>query len=360
MRVMSVVGARPQFVKLAPIDWEFRRRGIEHIIVHTGQHYDANMSDSFFAELDIAKPNFNLHVGSGSHASQTAAMLPPLEALYLEHKPSWVLAYGDTNSTLASAIVAAKVHQKLAHLEAGLRSFNRAMPEEINRIVTDHTSDLLLAPTQVAMDHLKREGLENRSVLVGDVMTDICLATSEKYKDQMNLNEEFNLDKNYYLATIHRAENTDDPTKLASIINLLESLGVQVLLTMHPRLIQKLEDHDISISAQNIVKASPLTYPEMVVATSNAMGVITDSGGLQKEAFLLKTPCVTLRSETEWVETTKYGKNLVGLNPSPNQVNSFINEVNSTRWGEEVPYGTGNAASNVASELENRENEQTA
>ena len=354
---MSVVGARPQFVKLAPIDWEFRRRGIEHIIVHTGQHYDANMSDSFFAELDIAKPNFNLHVGSGSHAFQTAAMLTPLEDLYLECKPSWVLAYGDTNSTLASAIAAAKVHQKLAHLEAGLRSFNRAMPEEINRIVTDHTSDLLLAPTKVAMDHLTREGLGDRSVLAGDVMTDICLATSEKHKGQMNLNEKFNLDRHYYLATIHRAENTDDPKKLKNIINLLESLDVQVLLTMHPRLIQKLEEHGISISAQNIIKANPLTYPEMVVATSNAKGVITDSGGLQKEAFLLKTPCVTLRPETEWVETSQYGKNLVGLNPSPDEVNAFMENVNSQDWGTQTPYGSGNAAGNVSRELENRANE---
>ncbi|NBO25923.1 MAG: UDP-N-acetylglucosamine 2-epimerase (non-hydrolyzing) [Actinobacteria bacterium] len=347
MQVVSVVGARPQFVKLAPIDKELRLRGIEHIIVHTGQHYDHNMSESFFELLDIPKPDFNLGIGSASHAGQTASMLEPLEKVFLKVNPSWVLVYGDTNSTLAAALAAIKIHKPLAHLEAGLRSFNRAMPEEHNRVLTDHASDLLLAPTQTAMNHLANEGLSAKSILVGDVMTDVCLniaATQGTSFDPKSLVG----DSPFYVATIHRAENTDSPERLCRIIETLAGLDHPVLLTVHPRLAKFASEYGISLMRGSLRTTAPLSYPEMVSAVMQARGVVTDSGGLQKEAFLLKTACVTLRTETEWVETVELGVNLVDNLATSEQISDFITDAANNSWPTETPYGDGKAAENVA------------
>lgn len=350
MRVISVVGARPQFVKLAPISHMFAKGNVEHIIVHTGQHYDPEMSDSFFEHLNIPRPDFNLGIGSGSHAAQTGSMLEPLEKVFQDTNPDWVLAYGDTNSTLATAISAVKIHKRLAHLEAGLRSFNRAMPEEHNRILTDHAADLLLAPTQIAMEHLANEGLAERSMLVGDVMTDVCLQIARDNEGAFNLPDGLT-SGNYYLATIHRAENTDHEERLNHVIRTLSGMDFPVVLTVHPRLASRAESFGISLDEGNIVPIGPLSYPEMVSATAQARGVITDSGGLQKEAFLVHTPCVTLRTETEWVETVDSGVNLVDADATSAQAIDFIKGLEGSTWPTLMPYGTGDAALHVMNAL---------
>jgi UDP-N-acetylglucosamine 2-epimerase (non-hydrolysing) len=268
----------------------------------------------------------------------------------LEQKPDWVLVYGDTNSTLAGSLAAVKIHQKIAHLEAGLRSFNRRMPEEHNRVLTDHASDLLLAPTSEAMDHLKNEGLLSRAVLVGDVMVDVCLGTLET--SSSSILTDLGIEKGkYMLATIHRPDNTDSAERLNEILNLLNELGHKVMLAAHPRLRSKMKEFDIQSDFQNISFISPLGYPDLVSALTNAFAVVTDSGGLQKEAFLLKTPCVTLRTETEWIETVELGVNLVNERPSVEEIQSFISGVNSTSWPSQMPYGDGNASNLVVKAL---------
>lgn len=350
MRIVSVVGARPQFVKLAPISHMFASGNIEHVIVHTGQHYDPEMSDSFFDNLNIPRPDFNLGIGSGSHAKQTGSMLEPLEKVFLDINPDWVLAYGDTNSTLATAISSVKIHKRLAHLESGLRSFNRSMPEEHNRILTDHASDLLLAPTKIAMEHLSREGLSDRSILVGDVMTDVCLQIARDSDGELNLPDGIRTGK-YYLATIHRAENTDNEHRLANIIGTLSAMDFPVVLTVHPRLSSRARGFGIALDSGSLIPVRPLSYPEMVSATAQARGVITDSGGLQKEAFLVQTPCVTLRTETEWAETVEMGVNLVDANATSNNIIDFINDLDGTTWPTIMPYGTGDASLHVMNAL---------
>jgi len=352
MKVISVVGARPQFVKLAPIDKALRASGHEHVIVHTGQHYDPDMSDNFFTDLGISPPRINLEVGSGSHAKQTASILAGLEEVFIAQKADWILVYGDTNSTLAAAIAAVKIHQKVAHLEAGLRSFNRRMPEEHNRVLTDHASDLLLAPTREAMSHLQNEGLLNRSVLVGDVMVDVCLDTLENSHSSILKVHGVERGK-YILATIHRPDNTDVGERLNNILDLLNQLDYKVLLAAHPRLRSKMQEFDIQPNFQNIKFISPLGYPDLVSALSNSLAAVTDSGGLQKEAFILKTPCVTLRSETEWIETVELDVNLVKENPSVDEIHNFILAANSRQWPSEMPYGKGDAAFHVVNTLAN-------
>jgi UDP-N-acetylglucosamine 2-epimerase (non-hydrolysing) len=350
MKILSVVGARPQFVKLAPIHHALIAEGHQHVIVHTGQHYDRDMSDVFFGDLDIPKPDENLAVGSASHGQQTAAMLGLLEDSFLRHSPDWVLVYGDTNSTLAASVAAVKIHQRLAHLEAGLRSFNRRMPEEHNRVLTDHAADLLLAPTDVAAQHLANEGLSDRTVVVGDVMTDICLATRDRIKGRPpQMPDNWLANENYIVSTIHRQENTDDPNRLQQILGYLAVSTLPVRLLAHPRLKAKAQDFGIQLAQGNISVFDPLSYPQLVHAVVNAQGVVTDSGGLQKEAFLLRTPCVTLRTETEWVETVALGWNV--LDP---QCTLVIHDVFNKTYAEtaEHPFGTGMAARNVVRALE--------
>jgi UDP-N-acetylglucosamine 2-epimerase (non-hydrolysing) len=341
MRVLSVVGARPQFVKLAPIA-RAANGLVEHLIAHTGQHYDHNMSDSFFEDLDIPKPDFNLGVGSGRHGAQTGAMLAALEQVIDETTPDWVLVYGDTNSTIAAALAAVKLHVPVAHLEAGLRSFNRRMPEEHNRVLTDHAADLLLAPTQVAMDHLATEGLADRSVLVGDVMTDVLYRVRDQVADQPLALPASVTPGGYYVATIHRPDNTDDPARLRAIIEGIGKVGKPVVLVAHPRLRAAAARHGIELDTGSIVVSEPLGYPPLVNAVAHSAGVITDSGGLQKEAFLLRVPGTTLRSETEWVETVELGWNV--LVDKDFETLPAIVERPRPAVTDDAPYGTGQAA----------------
>lgn len=352
MKVISVVGARPQFVKLAPIDHAFKKAGIEHLIAHTGQHYDPEMSQSFFDELQISPPDFNLGVGSGSHAEQTGEMMVALEKIFIETNPDLVLLYGDTNSTLAGAIAAVKLKIQIAHLEAGLRSFNRAMPEEHNRILTDHAADLLLAPTDVAMKHLEKEGLLARSVMVGDVMVDVCLQTKARV---MAKKPEFGpeitaanlVSGGYFVATIHRAENTDDQVRIKEIIESMQGLPVPVILITHPRLQAKASALGIELSSGSVTSVKSVSYGQMVYLVANARGVITDSGGLQKEAYIIGTPCTTIRTETEWPETLVDGWNILS---QPTQLSENVLRAKPSA-ATTFPYGDGHAAEIVAEVL---------
>ena len=263
MRLISVVGARPQFVKLAPMSSAAAAAGVEHLVVHTGQHYDPLLSDIFFDELGIPAPDVHLGVGSGSHGVQTGAMLSALDGVFAELAPDWVLVYGDTNSTLAAAVSAVKLGLPIAHLEAGLRSFNRRMPEEHNRVLTDHAADLLLAPTEVAMMHLATEGLAQRSVLVGDVMTDVLFQTRRGLGDGPSaLAKELGLTPgSFYVATIHRAENTDDPERLAAVMNALAGVDKPVVVLAHPRLRAKAEQQGIQLQQGSLIPHDPIGYP---------------------------------------------------------------------------------------------------
>lgn len=349
MKVMSIVGARPQLVKLAPVAEAFGSTDHQHVIVHTGQHYDADLSDVFFTGLRIPPPDVHLGVGSGSHGVQTGAMMSALDAVVEEHRPDWVLVYGDTNSTVAGALVAVKQHVRVAHLEAGLRSFNRRMPEEHNRVATDHLADLLLCPTDEAMKHLVREGLEERSVLVGDVMTDVCLKVRESVESgTVDIPELRGVDTGspFLVATLHRPDNTDSPERLRDLVEALASLPLPVALLAHPRLVAKADEFGIDLEQGSLVRNRPLPYAELVAAVIASHGVVTDSGGLQKEALLLGRPCTTVRTETEWVETLEGGWNR--LVPDPQQLPPAEWVATATRAAPTGPpprpFGDGRAA----------------
>ena len=304
---MSVVGARPQFIKAAPVSRAIRRRHDE-VLVHTGQHYDENMSQVFFRELDIPEPDINLGVGSGPHGAQTGAMMSGLEKVALEVRPDWVLVYGDTNSTLAAALVAAKLHQHLAHVEAGLRSYDRRMPEEVNRVVADHLSDLLLCPTDTAVRNLAREGIERGVHVIGDVMYDAFLHSADAAKKRSEIIGRLGLTPGRFaLATVHRAENTDDPEQLASIMRGMDLSGLDVVLPLHPRTRARLRE-DIG---PRIKLIDPVGYLDMIAIEGAAEIIVTDSGGVQKEAYFLAKPCITLRESTEWTETVTAGWNVL-------------------------------------------------
>jgi UDP-N-acetylglucosamine 2-epimerase (non-hydrolysing) len=347
VRILSVVGARPQFVKLAPIAQALAGRA-EHVIVHTGQHYDELLSDVFFRDLGIPAPDLNLEVGSGSHGVQTGSMLGGLEEAFQRFRPDWVLVYGDTNSTLAAALAAVKIHLPVAHLEAGLRSFNRRMPEEHNRVLTDHAADLLLAPTAVAMEHLAHEGLAGRSVLVGDVMTDVLYSVRDRVTADGIGAPEGETSGGYYLATIHRPDNTDDPQRLGAILAALGSLDAPVLLLAHPRLQALAAAAGLPLSLGAVRAVDSLAYPQLVAAVQHSKGVVTDSGGLQKEAFLLRVPATTIRPETEWVETVDLGWNVLA-----NDVTNLAAAVQrpAPQSTDATPYGAGDAAVRVADTL---------
>ncbi len=355
MKVLSVVGARPQFVKLGPVATALTAAGVEHVIVHTGQHYDAVMSDVFFQDLGIPDPDVHLGVGSGSHGVQTGTMLAGLDPVLEEHKPDWVLVYGDTNSTLAAAVSAVKMHLPIAHLEAGLRSFNRRMPEEHNRVLTDHAADLLLAPTDEAMRHLAHEGLAERSVMVGDVMTDVCHMVRDTVADtpladalDVSGAGTIDLEQPYLLATIHRPDNTDTKERLSAVLDGLRAAPAPVILLAHPRLVAKAKEHGLSLEGGSLFGTSPLAYPQMVRAVMGAAGVVTDSGGLQKEAFLLGTPCTTIRPETEWVETLENGWNILD-NDLTQLPQVAVRPAPTAERG--TPYGDGHTADRVAQVL---------
>jgi UDP-N-acetylglucosamine 2-epimerase (non-hydrolysing) len=358
VKVVSVVGARPQLVKLAPIAAAFRDTGHQHVIVHTGQHYDADLSDVFFTGLGIPDPDVHLGIGSGSHGVQTGGVLAAIDPVLAEENPDWVLVYGDTNSTLAGAVSAVKQHLRVAHLEAGLRSFNRQMPEEHNRVLTDHAADLLLAPTEEAMRHLAAEGLAPRAVLAGDVMVDVCLRVRDTVlaggPQTPDLPEGIAPSAPYLLATLHRAENTDDPQRLASLLGALAAAPVPVALLAHPRLVARAEAYGLKLNQGAIRAGRPLGYAGMVAAVLGSAGVVTDSGGLQKEAYLLGRPCTTLRPETEWVETLANDWNR--LVPDPHLLDAATWAATVGRPAPDTPrgapYGDGRAAERVVQLLE--------
>lgn len=353
--VLSVVGARPQFVKAAAVSRVLRATpGFREMLVHTGQHYDARMSDVFFRELDIPPADRNLGIGSGPHGQQTGRMLEALEAVMAAEKPDWVLVYGDTNSTLAAALAAVKLHIPVAHVEAGLRSFNRAMPEETNRVVADHVSSLLFAPTAQAMKNLAREGLAERALRTGDVMYDVMLRFVERAASSRVL-ETLGLEpKGYLLATVHRAENTDDVARLRAIFDGLAAFSARlpVVLPLHPRTRKMLEGAAMPPTLQIV---EPVGYLDMVQLERNARLVATDSGGVQKEAYFHKVPCVTLRDETEWVELLADGWNRLAPPVSAESVARALEAALQgpmSAWN--ALYGDGRAAQAIVEALANR------
>jgi len=317
MKIISVVGARPQFIKLSSLSKELRKRHRE-IILHTGQHYDDELSRVFFSELSIPKPDYNLGIGSAEHGEQTGKMLASIEEVFLFEKPDLVIVYGDTNSTLAGALAAVKQNIPVAHVEAGLRSFVKSMPEEINRVSTDHVSSLLFCPTPTSVKNLKREGITKGVYLVGDVMYDSLVENLAVAEKKSNIMKKLVLQKKeFYLITVHRAENTDIKKNLEKITQIVTHMDKKVVFPIHPRTRKRLLELCLLnrlLSKQDILLIDPVSYLDMLVLEKNARYVLTDSGGVQKEAYFLKTPCLTLREETEWVETLKNGSNqLVGL-----------------------------------------------
>jgi UDP-N-acetylglucosamine 2-epimerase len=366
MRTVSIVGARPQFVKLAPVCRALARHNanggppVEDLIVHTGQHYDPGMSDVFFEELDIPRAAVDLGVGSGTHGAQTARMLEGIERLLIEHRPDAVLVYGDTNSTVAGALAAAKLHIRSLHVESGLRSFNRAMPEEINRIATDHICDLLLAPTPTAMHNLAEEHLAERSVYTGDVMYDAVLHARERAHERSQILARLGLSNHGYgVATLHRAENTT-AQQLRGILDILNEIAARhlpLVLPVHPRTARVRREELSGWSPHPQLKwIEPLGYLDMLRLVDSARLVLTDSGGLQKEAFFLGCPCVTLRTETEWVETVKAGGNLVagtGRDAVLRAVSDWLGQPARPEFGRRGarPFGDGRAAEAIVAAL---------
>lgn len=311
MKIASIVGARPNFIKLAPVSREIRKQ-MEEVIIHTGQHYDYEMDRIFFQELGIPDPDYHLGIGSGTHGRQTGEMLKAIEEILLKERPDIALVFGDTNTTLAGALAAAKLHIPVAHVEAGLRSFNKKMPEEVNRVLVDHCSHFLFCPTETAVDNLCNENIVEGVSLTGDVMLDIlqeCIVIAEK---SSKILEELDLQsKEYFLATVHRAENADVPERLKNIVEALGSLK-NVVFPCHPRTRKRLEDLNLWDRVEKITQViSPVGYLDMLLLEKNAYKILTDSGGMQKEAYMLQTPCITMRDETEWVETVEDKWNLL-------------------------------------------------
>lgn len=353
-RVVTIIGARPQFIKAAPVSKALRAAGHVEVLVHTGQHYDANMSAVFFDELDIPPPGHHLDIGSGPHGAQTGAMLGALEQVLMADRPDWVLVYGDTNSTLAGALAAAKLHLPVVHVEAGLRSFNRRMPEEINRVLVDHIADILLVPSQGAADQLAAEGISRGVHVVGDVMAGALEHAVARAKLQSRVLERLGLHpQGYLLATLHRAENTDDPDRLRSILEALRALQETVIVPLHPRTRKAITALGVpgfaAEGSQRLRFIEPVGYLDMVSLEQSARIILTDSGGIQKEACWLGVPCITMRDETEWVETVRAGWNqLVGADTA-----RIVQAVLGARIPSQSSrlYGDANAAMRIAALL---------
>jgi len=313
MRIVTILGARPQFIKASVVSHAFIRAGINETIIHTGQHFDSFMSDIFFQDLDLPNPDYHLNIHNLSHGAMTGRMMEKIEDILLQtDSPDCICVYGDTNSTLAGALVAAKLNISLAHIEAGLRSFNRQMPEEVNRVVTDHLSQLLFAPTPIAVECLQKEGITQGVHLVGDVMMDSILTYQAKAKQNSDILMKYQLNSNeFYLATIHRPSNTDDKNRLSSILTSLTKLNLPVVFPIHPRTQAQIQKMGLShyLNTDSITVIPPVSYLDMLMLESACKAVITDSGGMQKEACILGRPCLTLRNETEWRETVEVGWN---------------------------------------------------
>lgn len=354
MKIVTIAGARPQFIKAAAVS-RVLRKSFNEILVHTGQHYDRNMSDIFFDELDIPKPDYNINIGSGSHGKQTGEMLAGVEEILLKEKPGCVIVYGDTNSTLAGALAAAKLHIPVAHIEAGLRSFNRIMPEEINRVMTDHISKLLFAPTETALRNLANEGIVNGVHNVGDVMYDATLYNIEKAQQKSKILDISGLEpEEYCLATVHRAENTNDRQKLEKIIRAFKLSEKQIVFPLHPRTknkIQLMGLEELLSSAENIKVIEPVGYLDMLMLEQNADKIITDSGGVQKEAYFMKVPCITLRKETEWTETVEAGWNIT-VDTDVEMIVSLLNLFTRPTASPDF-YGDGKASEKITGHLLN-------
>ncbi|HJV46673.1 MAG TPA: UDP-N-acetylglucosamine 2-epimerase (non-hydrolyzing) [Bacillota bacterium] len=346
-KIMTVVGARPQFIKVAPVS-RVLRHSFEELIVNTGQHYDYKMAGVFFEELGIPKPDYDLGIGSSTHGKQTGLMLDKIEELLIAEKPEGVLVYGDTNSTLAGALAASKLHIPLFHVESGLRSFNKKMPEEVNRILTDHVSQLLFAPTETAVRNLSNEGIINGVSNIGDVMYDAVLYNTELTEKQYDLHQHFGVESgSYYLATIHRAENTDDKNRLKAILSSIASIPGKVILPLHPRTKARINEFGLDefLGATNLMIIDPVSYLEMILLEKNAKGIVTDSGGVQKEAYFMKVPCFTLRSETEWVETVECGWNRL-VNPETECLSDYMNQEITQPYSPNL-FGNGQASHKI-------------
>lgn len=352
MKIASIVGARPQFIKLFPLSKELRKQH-EEIIIHTGQHYDVNLSDIFFNELHIPSPDHNLGVGSGSHGRMTGEILIRIEETLLQEKPDLVVVFGDTNSTLAGALAAVKLHIPIAHVEAGLRSFNRRMPEEINRVATDHVSDILLSPTETGTLNLRNEGLTENVFTVGDTMLDAFQKIAPLVQKHSHITEDLGLDQGtFQLLTIHRQENTDTKEQLGTIIDALIETGVDIVFPAHPRVQRFLKEYGLQqrIDSSSIRLIPPVGYMDFLSLIRNASKVITDSGGVQKEAYFSQTPCITLRDETEWIETVSAGWNVVTMGNKDVIVDSILN-FSPMGPVDLSAFGDGSASAQIAAVL---------
>jgi UDP-GlcNAc3NAcA epimerase len=349
LNIVTIIGARPQFIKAAVISRLIRESyagQIEEFLVHTGQHYDENMSEIFFREMMIPVPDLNLEIGSGSHGVMTGKMLEKIEAVLLERKPDCLLVYGDTNSTLAGSLAASKLNIPVAHVEAGLRSFNKVMPEEQNRILTDHISSFLFCPTETAVVNLRNEGIKDGVNLTGDIMLDASLFyRSLKYKLSLEVPEDF------FLVTIHRAENTDDPKRLSNIIESLNMFqGMPGILPLHPRTKKMIDKFGLSFNP-NIKIINPVGYLDMIALEGRSRFIVTDSGGVQKEAYFFNKPCITLRDQTEWVETVDAGANVIVGADREKIFKAMTNPPQPKDWKN--LYGDGNSAQKIIEALLN-------
>ncbi len=352
MKVVTVVGARPQFIKAAAVSRAISAHHggrIEEVLVHTGQHYDKNMSQVFFEELGIPAPRYNLEISGGLHGAMTGRMLGAVEDVLLRERPDWLLIYGDTNSTLAGALAAAKLHIPVAHVEAGLRSFNMRMPEEVNRILSDRVSSLLFCPTETSVRNLQAEGLTQGVHNVGDVMYDVALFYRDRARDQSSVLSRLGLvEGGFALATCHRAENTDDPKRLNAILSALSDIAIDtpVVLPLHPRTRKLVVDYGLSSLLAGLTVTDPLPFLDMVSLEQAAQVILTDSGGVQKEAFFYRVPCITLRDETEWVETIQLGWNRLAGSSRENILAAYRG-VRVPSGESSAPYGDGYAAKRI-------------
>jgi UDP-GlcNAc3NAcA epimerase len=357
VKLCTIVGARPQFIKAAAVSRIMSTEtNAKEVLVHTGQHYDEGLSQIFFEQLGIPTPHYNLNVGSAAHGAQTGRMLEAIENVLLEERPDRVLVYGDTNSTLAGALAAAKLHAPVAHVESGLRSFNRRIPEEVNRVLVDHTSDMLFAPTVSAVENLQREGIGADTIhLVGDIMYDVALRYGAKADEESEFLEALNIEpQNYVLVTIHRAENTNDPIRLAAIFKGLASVAKElpVVLPLHPRTRAVLISNGLLEDAgQHLQILEPVGYLRMLMLEKNAQLIATDSGGVQKEAFYCRVPCVTFREETEWMELIEHGWNRLVSPFDAGDVTAGVLAALGRRGDEVSLYGDGMAAEEIVRQL---------
>lgn len=358
IKIVTIIGARPQFIKAAAVSRVIRDdfpESVTEVLVHTGQHFDENMSKVFFDELDIPEPKYNLEISGGQHGAMTGRMLESVEKVLLDEKPDWVLIYGDTNSTLAGALAAVKLHIPVAHVEAGLRSFNMRMPEEVNRIVSDRIATLLFCPTETAVKNLEAEGVTKGVINVGDVMFDVALNYKQQARQKSRVLQQLGLEeKAFVLATCHRAENTDDPQRLAQIVDALGTVAkrLPVVFPIHPRTRKMIAEQGLAEELGEVCITDPIPFLDMVALEQAASLILTDSGGVQKEAYFYGVPCVTMRDETEWVETVELGRNvLVGASTA-----GIVGAVDRALAGggasnSASPYGSGDSAQRIVKTL---------